>query len=66
MTHISIVDDHEIFLKGLAGLLDQQTDLKVIRTFTDAGSFLNSLPLKTDILLLDLQLPGHQPDKILQ
>jgi two-component system, NarL family, response regulator NreC len=66
MIKIAIVDDHEIFLRGLEGILLKQTDFEVICTFLSGKDLLNSLPLsEVDILLLDLQLPDIEPEELL-
>jgi two-component system, NarL family, response regulator NreC len=66
MIKIAIVDDHEIFLRGLEDILLQQTDFEVICTFLSGKDLLNSLPLsEVDILLLDLQLPDIEPEDLL-
>ncbi|MCU0447230.1 MAG: response regulator transcription factor [Microscillaceae bacterium] len=66
MIKIAIVDDHEIFLKGLEGVLLQNADYQVVSTFLNGGSLLTSLPLNdVDILLLDLQLPDIEPEELL-
>jgi len=58
MIKIAIVDDHEIFLKGLEGLINQETHFVVVNTFDNGKSLLQHIEnLEIDILLLDLQLP---------
>lgn len=65
MIKIAIVDDHEIFLKGLEGLLNSM--FNITRTFIDADSFLTTLPeLEIDALLLDVELPNTNPVSLLK
>lgn len=66
-TQIVILDDHEIFLKGLEKLLGNQPTLQLVATFSDGKSLINALPnLKTDMLILDLQLPDISAEDLLQ
>lgn len=65
MIKIAIVDDHEIFLKGLEGLLIKE--FSISQCFINADSFLKSLPeLEIDVLLLDVQLPSSDPVSLLK
>lgn len=67
MIKIGIVDDHEIFLKGLSGLLEENSSFTVTKTFLSGSSLLENLPNdEIDILLLDLQLPDISPEKLLR
>lgn len=64
MTKIAIVDDHDIFLRGLEGLLVK--DFEISATFQNGGTLLESLPnLTIEVLVLDLQLPDMKADDIL-
>ncbi|MCP9768337.1 DNA-binding response regulator [Lacihabitans sp. LS3-19] len=64
---IVIVDDHEIFLKGLESILLEQANFEILETFFGGRHLLNSLPLENvDVLLLDLQLPDISPEKLLR
>lgn len=66
MLRISLVDDHEIFLKGLEGLLGSNEKIYISNTFSTGTALLEKLPLlDTDVLLLDLQLPDLKPEVLL-
>lgn len=65
MTKIVIVDDHQIFLKGLEGLLNDH--FTVVATFENATNLIDNLEeLEIDVLVLDLQLPDMPPEQILK
>lgn len=66
-TRIVILDDHEIFLKGLEKLLSNQPSLQLVATFQDGRSLLEALPsLQADILILDLQVPDISAEDLFQ
>jgi DNA-binding NarL/FixJ family response regulator len=56
---VMLVDDHPAFRAGLAALIENETDLKVV---AEAGDGLEALKLyrekKPDVVLMDLRLPG--------
>ena len=67
MIRIGIVDDHEIFLRGLKGLLEDNSVFSVSHIFSSGTSLISQLPLiEIDILLLDLQLPDISPENLLR
>ncbi len=67
MIKIALVDDHEIFLKGLQNLLQSQANIECNKVFLSADVLLTELPLQnTDILLLDLQLPDYEAHTLLK
>lgn len=67
MFKLALVDDHDIFLKGLQKILEYEDDLRVINTFKSGRAILANLPnLKIDVLVLDVQLPDVQPEELLQ
>lgn len=67
MFKLALVDDHDIFLKGLQKILEYEDDLRVINTFKSGRAILANLPnLKIDVLVLDIQLPDVQPEELLQ
>lgn len=56
---IGLVDDHKLFRKGLATLLNSFTDYKVILEVNNGLELLKNLPSRTpDLLLLDVNMPG--------
>lgn len=64
---IAIIDDHELFLKGLENLLKQNEEFTVDTTFYNGTDLLQALPnLSVDLLLLDVQLQDISPKKLLQ
>ncbi|MCP9767175.1 DNA-binding response regulator [Lacihabitans sp. LS3-19] len=67
MIKIALVDDHEIFLKGLERLFASYKQLTVLATFTNGQSLLNTLEIiDIDVLLLDVQLPDFEPEELLK
>ncbi|MGR3810343.1 response regulator transcription factor [Jiulongibacter sp. NS-SX5] len=66
MIKIAIVDDHEIFLKGLERLFNTEENIEVIASFDNGESLLREVhDLDVDVLLLDIQLPLFQPEELL-
>ena len=67
MIKIALVDDHEIFLKGLHKLLSESPEWAIVGTFSGGKSFLNTLPsLEIDLLVLDIQLPDIEPEDFIR
>jgi len=68
MIRVFITDDHEIYLEGLALLLNKQEDVEVIGTATSGKQLLDRIKegLNADILLLDVYLPDMAEEEILQ
>jgi two-component system, NarL family, response regulator NreC len=68
MIRVFIIDDHEIYLEGLALLLNKQEDVEVIGTATSGRQLLDRIKegLNADILLLDVYLPDMAEEEILQ
>jgi DNA-binding NarL/FixJ family response regulator len=67
MIRLIILDDHEIFSKGLQLLLEEQNDIKVECTVANAGQLLQGIrEKKYDVLLLDVQVPDTEPEELLQ
>ncbi len=58
MINITIVEDHTLFRKGIISLLDKIKDFKVVAEFTDGAEYIENLfKLKTDIVLMDIEMP---------
>ena len=56
-----VVDDHNLFRRGLIALLEQDTRLQVVGEAGDANQALNvARRLQPDLVLLDNHLPGVQ------
>ena len=56
---VFVVDDHNLFRRGLVALLSQDEGLRVVGEAGDAGQALRLLPvLRPDVILLDNHLPG--------
>jgi len=67
MVKIALIDDHEIFLKGLQKLLSEKTDLAIVGTYGSGEALLSALPLlEVDLLMLDIQLPDIEPEKLIE
>jgi two-component system, NarL family, response regulator NreC len=68
MIRVFIIDDHEIYLEGLALLLSKQEEIEVMGTATSGKQLLDRLKegLNADILLLDVYLPDMPEEEILR
>src|SRR5690606_12394668 len=57
--HIAIVDDHALFRKGLAGLINCFPDYKVLLEASNGSDFIHRLQAEQlpDIVLLDISMP---------
>ena len=67
MIRVFITDDHEMYLEGLALLLNKQADIEVIGTASSGKALLEQVSdLQTDILLLDVHLPDIGEEELLQ
>lgn len=66
MINIVLVDDHEIFVKGLMKILESEPDFKILAYYKTGQELLNNLDdLSNTILVLDIQLPDYQPEELL-
>jgi two-component system, NarL family, response regulator DegU len=67
---IAVVDDHTLFRKGMASILEQVEDFEVVLDATNGREFLDKLAkTPVDVVLLDLQMPeldGIKTTQILQ
>ena len=55
---IMIVDDHEIFRKGLAMVINKSKNMKVTAEAKDGSEFLDVIEkIKPDIIFMDIQMP---------
>jgi len=55
---IIIVDDHEIFRKGLAMVINKMKNMKVIAEAGNGSELLELLPkVKADMIFMDIQMP---------
>ena len=63
-TRVLIVEDHRVVAEGLAALINDQTDMKVVGNVgTVADSSTAAAELNPDVVLLDFRLPdGTGPD----
>ncbi len=56
---ILVVDDHDLFRKGIARLIDSQPDLEVVGEAQDGtDAFEKALALAPDVVLMDIEMPG--------
>jgi DNA-binding NarL/FixJ family response regulator len=68
MIRVFITDDHEIYLEGLALLLNKQEGIQVTGTATSGKELLGCVQkgLEADVLLLDVYLPDMPEEEIVQ
>jgi len=66
MIKVFIVEDHEMYMEGLALLLKKQPDIDVVGVASSAGTLMEQLPAAdADILLLDVNLPDMDEEELL-
>lgn len=54
-----LVDDHRVFLDGLAAILSKQPEFEVSQCFSSAQALLDALPFsQPDIIITDISMPG--------
>lgn len=68
MIKVAIVDDHQLFREGLAGMLLMRDDINVVGSYDNGNSFLESLVENSnlDVVLLDITLPGLNGLQVLE
>ncbi len=67
MIRIFLVDDHEMYLEGLALLLKKQETFSIVGTSQSGNALITLLPdLQTDILLLDVQLSDINEEDLIK
>jgi two-component system, NarL family, nitrate/nitrite response regulator NarL len=65
--HVLLADSHSIFREGLRGLLESESDLRVVAEAGDGFEALNlARLLQPDLMLLDLVLPRVQGNDVLR
>ncbi|WP_456437290.1 response regulator [Psychroserpens sp.] len=58
ITKLAITDDHEMVLQGIASMLENTAQIKVVATYKNAKETLDNLTKDNpDVLLLDINLP---------
>lgn len=58
MVRVFLVDDHEIVRRGVADLIEAETDLAVVGEAADVSQALARIPaLRPDVAVLDVRLP---------
>ncbi|WP_327003919.1 response regulator transcription factor [Dactylosporangium sp. NBC_01737] len=57
MIRLAIVDDQALVREGLALILGAEPDIEVVAEFADGAGLLRD-PVRADLILLDLYLPG--------
>jgi DNA-binding NarL/FixJ family response regulator len=56
---ILLVDDHDLFREGLAGIISTQPDLQIIGEAGDGlEAIVKARELKPDLIMMDIQMPG--------
>ena len=66
--NLIIVDDHQLFRDGLAGLLCKHKDFETLASLPDGESLFEHLSkgILPDIILLDLTMPGINGIEVLE
>lgn len=60
MIKIVIADDHPLFREGMKKIINDQTDLKIVGETENSAGILDLISkTETDVLLLDITLPGR-------
>lgn len=63
---IVIVDDHEIFLRGVSKIFSEYSEIEILNTFLNGNDLLDSLEfIEVNLLLLDIQLPDIDPESLI-
>lgn len=56
---ILLVDDHDLFREGLAGIISSQPDMQVVGEAGDGlEAIVKAQELQPDLILMDIQMPG--------
>jgi len=56
---ILLVDDHDLFREGLAGIINAQADMEIIGEASDGfEAVVKAQELKPNLILMDVQMPG--------
>lgn len=58
MIKVTIIEDNPDFREGLSHLLNATDGFKCLNTFSKAEDGIDNLSLETDVILLDIGLPG--------
>ena len=57
---VMIVDDHELFRRGIQMVLEQESDLEVVGEATDGEQAITKAEeLTPDVVLMDVRMPKH-------
>ncbi len=55
---LALVDDHNLFRRGIASILGQVEDFELVLEASNGQEFIDKIPRRTpDVVLLDLQMP---------
>ncbi len=58
MIRIALADDHNLFAKGIEGILEDEEDMVVVKTFPNGKELVDFLPGQpVDVILTDLNMP---------
>lgn len=56
---ILLVDDHDLFREGLAGIINAQADMEIVGEASDGlEAVVKARELKPNLILMDVQMPG--------
>jgi DNA-binding NarL/FixJ family response regulator len=56
---VAVIDDHQVVINGLIAMLGGQSDVSIVFPTTDSEALFEHLSKQeTDVLLMDIQMPG--------
>jgi DNA-binding NarL/FixJ family response regulator len=61
MIRILIADDHQMFLDGIASILEQEADIEIVAKCLSGGEVIEQMKMKEvliDVAVLDINMPG--------
>lgn len=62
-----LADDHEIFIRGLRLLLEDEPGFEIVTVCNSGGTVLEAIQqYDFDVLLLDVQMPDIKPEELLE
>lgn len=67
MIRVVLADDHKMFAKGIANLLEKEEDIQVMGVFTNGKELVEFLKKEqVDLVLTDMNMPGMDGLAVIQ